>query len=55
MGRLGQVWARLKHDKKGMASLVIIGLLLVVAALGPALSPHDPRAQDFDILQPPQL
>lgn len=55
MARLGRVWARLKHDRKGLGSLIVVALLLIVAALGPALAPHDPRAQDFDILQPPSL
>lgn len=53
MGANGQLWARLKRDKKALASLVMIGLLVLVAAVGPLLVPYDPRAQTFAILQAP--
>lgn len=38
-----------------MTSLVVVALLLFVAAFGPFLVLHDPRAQAFDILQAPSL
>jgi peptide/nickel transport system permease protein len=55
MGNIGLLWDRLRRDKKAMASLVVVALLVFVAALGPVLAPHDPTAQQFDILQPPSL
>jgi peptide/nickel transport system permease protein len=55
VGRFTHIWDRLRHDRKGVASLVVVGTLLLVAALGPSLAPHDPTAQQFDILQPPSL
>lgn len=55
MGNVGLLWSRLKRDKKAMTSLAVVALLVFVAALGPVLAPHDPTAQQFDILQPPTL
>jgi peptide/nickel transport system permease protein len=55
MGNMGLLWGRLRHDKKAMTSLAVVALLVFVAALGPVLAPHDPTAQQFDILQPPTL
>ncbi|MGH8870205.1 MAG: ABC transporter permease [Actinomycetes bacterium] len=49
------VWGRLRQDRKALVSLAVLGLLALVAVIGPALAPHDPRAQDFDILQAPSL
>jgi peptide/nickel transport system permease protein len=55
MGNIGLLWGRLRRDKKAMTSLAVVALLVFVAALGPVLAPHDPTAQQFDILQPPSL
>jgi len=48
--RLGQVWLgwlRLRRNPLAMSGLVIVGLLLLVAALAPVLAPHDPLVQDL--------
>lgn len=48
--RLGQMWLawlRIRRNRLAMAGLVIVGLLLVVAAFAPWISPHDPLAQDL--------
>ncbi|MGH3327332.1 MAG: ABC transporter permease [Streptomycetales bacterium] len=55
MGESGQIWHRLRQDKKAVVSLVVLVLLVFVAVLGPFVVPYDPRAQDFDILQSPSL
>jgi peptide/nickel transport system permease protein len=55
MGDIGLLWGRLRQDKKAMTSLAVVALLVFVAAFGPVLAPHDPTAQQFDILQPPTL
>jgi peptide/nickel transport system permease protein len=48
--RLGQAWLawqRIRRNRLAMAGLVIVGILLVVAALAPWIAPHDPLAQDL--------
>ena len=48
--RLGQVWLawqRIRRNRLAMAGLVIVGILLVVAALAPWIAPHDPLTQDL--------
>jgi peptide/nickel transport system permease protein len=51
--RRAPVWARFTRDKKGVASLGIVIVLLAVAAVGPLLTPYDPEAQAFQVLRPP--
>lgn len=38
-------WRRLKRHRLAMASLVILGLLIIVAILAPYIAPHDPFRQ----------
>ncbi|MFN3575691.1 MAG: ABC transporter permease [Tabrizicola sp.] len=48
--RLGQAWLawqRIRRNRLAMAGLVIVGVLLMVAALAPWIAPHDPLAQDL--------
>jgi peptide/nickel transport system permease protein len=48
--RLGQAWLawqRIRRNRLAMAGLVIVGILLVVAALAPWIAPHDPLTQDL--------
>ena len=55
--RLGQLWLaalRIRRNRLAMAGLVIVGLLLVVAALAPWIAPHDPFVQNLgNRLKPP--
>jgi peptide/nickel transport system permease protein len=55
--RLGQAWLawqRIRRNRLAMAGLVIVGLLLLVAALAPWIAPHDPFVQNLgNRLQPP--
>lgn len=55
MAQSNRVWSRLRSDRKAVVSLAVLVVLALVAVLGPILAPHDPRAQDFDILQSPSL
>ena len=48
--RLGQAWLawlRIRRNRLAMAGMVIVGLLLLVAALAPWIAPHDPLVQDL--------
>jgi peptide/nickel transport system permease protein len=48
--RLGQAWLawqRIRRNRLAMAGLIIVGILLVVAALAPLIAPHDPLTQDL--------
>ncbi|WP_137111016.1 ABC transporter permease [Rhodobacter sp. SY28-1] len=48
--RLGQAWLawqRIRRNRLAMAGLVIVGILLMVAALAPWIAPHDPLTQDL--------
>jgi peptide/nickel transport system permease protein len=48
--RLGQAWLawqRIQRNRLAMAGLIIVGILLVVAALAPLIAPHDPLTQDL--------
>lgn len=44
---------RLLSDKLGVAGIVILFVLVLVALLGPLLTPYDATSQQFDLLQPP--
>lgn len=48
-------WQRLRAERKAMAGLVVILLLALLALVGPAIAPHDPDADDFDLFAPPSL
>jgi peptide/nickel transport system permease protein len=48
--RLGQgylAWLRIRRNRLAVAGLVIVGILLVMAALAPWIAPHDPFLQDL--------
>ncbi len=55
--RLGQMWLawlRIRRNRLAMAGLLIVGILLVVAALAPWIAPHDPFVQNLgNRLKPP--
>jgi len=48
-----RVWRRLRGDKKVQVGLVILAVLAFLAVFGPALAPHDPSADDFDLFTAP--
>lgn len=55
--RLGQMWLawlRIRRNRLAMAGLIIVGILLLVAALAPWIAPHDPFVQNLgNRLKPP--
>jgi peptide/nickel transport system permease protein len=54
LGQLWLAWLRIRRNRLAMAGLVIVGLLLLVAALAPWIAPHDPFVQNLgNRLQPP--
>lgn len=46
-------WRVLRRDKKALFGLVVLGLFTVAAIFAPWVAPYDPKAQDFEMLQPP--
>lgn len=53
VGYWGDVWLRLKQNRLAMAGLVIIGLLVVMAVIGPYLSGHTYYDQDLKLVNKP--
>lgn len=45
----------LRRDRKAMAGAIVLGLLVLAAALAPWLTPYDPNAMDFMFMEPPSL
>jgi oligopeptide transport system permease protein len=45
-GYWSQAWRRLLRNRLAVASLVVVGMIFLVAALAPWVSPHDPTLQD---------
>jgi len=48
--KLGQFWLgwlRIRGNRLATAGLIIVGILFIVAALAPWISPHDPLVQDL--------
>jgi peptide/nickel transport system permease protein len=50
-----RLWRRLRRERKAMAGLVVIVVLVFVALFGPLLAPYDPDNDDFELLEPPSL
>jgi peptide/nickel transport system permease protein len=48
-------WRRLRGERKALIGLLIVVILTVLAVIGPALAPHDPEADDFDLFVGPSL
>ena len=47
---------RMSRDKAALAGTAIIAILLLLAAIGPRISPYDPSEQNYDqMLEPPSL
>jgi peptide/nickel transport system permease protein len=45
--------SKLLRDKFGLAGMIILVVLIVVALFGPMLAPYNPAAQKFGLLLPP--
>jgi peptide/nickel transport system permease protein len=48
-----RLWRRLRRERKALVGLIFIAFLAIVAAIGPAVAPHDPDADDFGVLSAP--
>ncbi|MEA2596058.1 MAG: peptide/nickel transport system permease protein [Thermomicrobiales bacterium] len=46
-------WRRLRRERKALLGLVFVGLLALVAAIGPVIAPYDPLADDYDLFASP--
>lgn len=50
-----RIWRRLKSERKALVGLIFIGLLAILAVVGPYIAPYDPDANDFGLFQSPSL
>ena len=51
--RWAEWWLTLIHDKKALAGLFLLTVFLIMAALAPLISPFDPNAMDYEMMEPP--
>lgn len=50
---LGDFWRRYRRSRTALAGLIIVGGLVVLAALAPVLAPYEPTATSLQDLRPP--
>ena len=48
-------WVYLLRDKKAVAGLVVIVILIVLAVFASVIAPYDPNGMDFEMLESPSL
>jgi peptide/nickel transport system permease protein len=48
-------WTYLLRDKKAVVGLVVLVILIFLAISASVISPYDPNAMDFDMMEPPSL
>jgi len=46
-------WLTVFHDKKALAGLIILTIFLITGLLAPLISPYDPNAMDYEMMEPP--
>jgi peptide/nickel transport system permease protein len=46
-------WRRLRRERKALFGLIFVGLLMLVALLGPLIAPYDPLADDYELFASP--
>lgn len=46
-------WRRLRRERKALFGLIFVGLLMLVALLGPIIAPYDPLADDYELFASP--
>ncbi len=52
-GQAGQLWRQLRGNPRAMVGLVVAGVMVGLAIVGPAITPYNPLGGDFPILRPP--
>ena len=53
--RRARWWQLILRDKKATVGAVVLGLMSMAALLAPWVSPYDPNAMDYEMLQAPSL
>ncbi len=48
-----KAWQLLLRDKRAIAGLTVLGLIVICTLFASVVSPYDPLSQEFDILLPP--
>ena len=48
-----RAWQQLLRDKRAIASMLLLGTIILSTLFASVISPYDPLSQEFDILQPP--
>ena len=48
-----RAWQQLLREKRAIASLLMLGTIVLSTLFASVISPYDPLSQEFDILQPP--
>jgi peptide/nickel transport system permease protein len=52
--QLSDIWRRYKRNKLAIVGLIVVGVLVVLAIVGPFITPYDPREQNLlNTIQPP--
>lgn len=54
-GADNRFWRRLRGERKAMVGLAVVVALAVLAVIGPAIAPHDPDDDDFELFGAPSL
>ncbi len=49
----GLWWRSLARDRKAMVGLVVLSTLVLAALLAPLITPYDPNAMDFEMIEAP--
>lgn len=53
MSGRSQLWSYARRDRSLLGGLVIVGVALVLAVIGPLVAPYDPRTATGDVYLPP--
>ncbi len=48
-----RAWQQLLREKRAIASMLLLGTIVLSTLFASVISPYDPLSQEFDILQPP--
>lgn len=51
--RWSEWWLTVFHDKKAFVGLIVLTTFLIMGVLAPLISPYDPNAMDYEMMEPP--